>query len=176
MLDLKITFEPENNLLRLNGELVSLHCHYFNSGLIKALEEIPYLDAIKVYREEVAAQFYLNFKKLISDIRDDISPKHLLIEAAELYRFLGYGRLDVDGLSREGGFVLSDSSYFVVSWLARYGRRTSPVCHFTSGFLAGIMAAVYDTMPDHYEVQEVDCLMIGADACKFQVSEVKDGS
>lgn len=171
MIDLSLTFEPENNLFRLNGVLVSLHCHYFNCGLLKALEEIPYIDAIKIYREEVAGQFYLNFKKLVSRSRKNAPPEDLLKDAAEIYRFLGYGRLDFQEITQRGGVVLSDSSYFVVGWLARYGRRSSPVCHFTSGFIAGIMAAVYDTEPDHYEVKETGCMMLGADACRFEVSE-----
>ncbi len=175
MINLSLTFEPDNNLLRLNGKLVSLHCHYFNCGLLKALEEIPYINAVQIFCEEAANQFHLNFKQLMAETEGEISWKAWLEEAAELYRFLGYGRLKLDGLTKEGGTALADSSYYVVGWLARYGRRSTPVCHFTCGFLSGIMSAVFDMPVGHYEVEETECMMLGARTCKFIVSEKKDG-
>ncbi len=175
MISPSLAFDPQNNLMRLNGALVSLHCHYFNCGLLKALEEIPYIDGPEILREEATKQFYSNFKPLFDEIKHKVSPKMLLKNSAEIYRFLGYGRLRLDNLTRKGGTATADSSYYVVGWLARYGRRSTPVCHLTRGFIAGIMAVVFQTPPDRYVVKETDCMILGSKTCKFIVSEKKDG-
>ncbi|WP_457572254.1 V4R domain-containing protein [Desulfovulcanus sp.] len=176
MTPFSLTFDPDNNILRLNDEPVSLHCHFFNCGLLKALEEIPYIDGLSILREEAAKQFYVNFKKLIERAGQESSPESLLKDAAELYRFMGFGRLDLSKLTRTGGTAWADSSYYVVGWLAKYGKRTSSVCHLTCGFISGIMAAIFDTPLGHYEVEETECMILGSDMCRFTVLEKQNGS
>jgi hypothetical protein len=89
---------------------------------------------------------------------------------------MGFGRLDLSNLTENGGSVYADSSYYVISWLAKYGRRETPVCYFTCGFVAGILAAIFDVGVHAYEVKETRCMMLRQDRCEFVVSRKSDGS
>jgi predicted hydrocarbon binding protein len=168
-------FDPDNNIIEFNGSLISLHCHHYNCGLLKTIEEIPNIDGHCVIRETAAEEFFSNFKRLLSIHLRGASPDKALQEASELYRFMGFGRLDLSNLNEKGGSASADSSYYVVAWLAKYGRRETPVCHFTCGFIAGILGAIFDGTPYTYVVKETQCMMLRQDRCEFVVSRKLDG-
>ncbi len=168
-------FDPKNSTIELNGALVSLHCHHFNCGLLKALEEIPGMDVHDIWVKVAAEEFYKNFKTHLAQKGKEYSIKTALREASELYRFMGFGTIDLREIGPEGGTAYSDSSYFVVGWLAKFGRRKDPVCFLTCGFLAGIMAAIFDAGPDDYAVRETECLVAGCDRCTFSISGKRHG-
>ncbi len=168
-----LEFDPANNILRLNGTLVSLHCHHFNCGLLNAIEHITEFDGRKLFVTTAAQEFYKNFKKIIQG--KGLYPNEALAQATELYRFMGLGRIDLSGLDEDGGRAISDSSYYVVAWLAKYGRRSEPVCFLTRGFISGILAAIYDRVPEEYETIETRCMIMGEDLCEFSVNRTSYG-
>ncbi|MFO7761038.1 MAG: V4R domain-containing protein [Thermodesulfobacteriota bacterium] len=163
-------FDSENNTIELNGTMVSLHCHHYNCGLLKAIEEIPGIDVHDIFIKTSSEEFYKNFKAHLANNENRYSVKNYLREASELYRFMGFGRIDLDNVGKEGGIAYADSSYFVVGWLAKYGRRRDPVCFLTCGFIAGILAAIFNVSPGDYTVRETECLVSGSDHCKFIIS------
>jgi hypothetical protein len=165
-----IDFDPNLNIIKLDGVKVSLHCHHYNCGLIKALEEMVGLNASKIFIEAATEEFYINFKKYILDHLQDKTARERLIAAADLYRLMGFGRIDLSGLNESGGIAYSDSSYYVVGWLAKYGRREKPVCHLAAGFLSGVLSAVYEGTTGKYNVEEKRCMVIGHDRCEFVAS------
>jgi hypothetical protein len=164
-----IHFDPDVNILKLDGVMVSLHCHHYNCGLVKALEEMEGVDEREIIIQAAAEEFYINFKNYISRHLEGNTAREKLDTAADLYRFMGLGRLDLSLLNEFGGEAYADSSYYVVGWLAKYGRRKTPVCHLTCGFLKGVLAAVYDETLDGYKVEEKGCMITGLDRCKFVV-------
>jgi len=153
-MSLSVKFNPSNSTIRLNGRLVSLHCHHYNCGLLKTIEELPGMDGRSIFIETVAEEFYKPFRDRLADDLAGFSVHELLQEAEEAYRFMGFGRLDLGNLTKDGGVVYADSSYYVVGWLAKYGRRFTPVCHFTCGYIKAILAAIFDVRPDVYDVTE----------------------
>ena len=165
-----LKFNPTNNTMHLNGEPVSLHCHHYNCGMLKAIEDISMIDGYKMFVEAAAEEFYRNFKSYLSSESGEISPETALNNAAELYQFMGFGKLDLSKLNENGGTAYADSSYFVVGWLAKYGRRSTPVCYLTCGFIAGILSAIFNAEPSDYEVKETECIIVSSDYCKFKVS------
>ena len=170
-----LKFDPDNNIIEFNGALISLHCHHYNCGLLKTIEEIPQIDGHAVIVETAAEEFFVNFRQLLSKELEGVSPANALQEASELYRFMGFGRIDLSELTAHGGVAYADSSYYVTSWLAKYGRRETPVCHFTCGFIAGILGAVFDVTPHTYEVKETQCMMLRNERCEFVVSKKTNG-
>ena len=167
---LSLHFDPNQNLIELNHELISLHCHHFNCGLLKAIEEITVIDGHAVIKETAAEQFFIHFKDILSNEKKRSLDRDLR-KASELYRFMGYGKLNLSELTAEGGTASADSSYYVVSWLAKYGRRTTPICYFTCGFIAGILAAIFNAEPNTYKVEETQCMILRHNHCHFQVSK-----
>ena len=168
-------FDPDRNIIEFDGSLISLHCHHYNCGLLKTIEEISQVDGHALIVETAAEEFFANFKQLLSEELKGASPDRALQEASELYRFMGFGRLDLSRLTADGGSAHADSSYYVVAWLAKYGRRETPVCYFTSGFIAGILGAIFDVTPYTYEVKETQCIMLRQDRCEFLVSRRSNG-
>ncbi len=163
----ELIFEADKNILKLDGIPVSLHCHHFNCGLIKAIEQIDYIRGIDIYVKEAAKCFERYFKRIWKDRNLDDS--EMLDSAELLYRFMGYGRIDLSALSQGEGIVTSDSSYFVVGWFAHYGKRDTPVCHLTRGFLKGMLAALFERDIDDFNVKEMQCMITGAESCVFEV-------
>ena len=170
-----LKFDSDHNIIEFNGALISLHCHHYNCGLLKTIEEMPQIDGRAVIVETAAEQFFVNFKELLSKESKGASPDKALQTASELYRFMGFGRLDLSELAARGGIAYADSSYYVTAWLAKYGRRKTPVCSFTCGFIAGIMGAVFDVTPQAYEVKERQCMMLGHERCEFVVTKKLNG-
>ncbi|MDQ7787447.1 MAG: 4-vinyl reductase [Thermodesulfovibrionales bacterium] len=162
-----LEFEPEMNVLKLDGIGVSLHCHHFNCGLVKALEEMEGIDARSLIIQAAQEEFHDNFTRYILNHLSGAPAEEKLKTAAELYRFMGFGRIDLSRLSGSGGKAYADSSYYVTGWLAKYERRTTPVCHLTCGFLSGILSAVYEKPLDTYRVEETMCMISGQEQCEF---------
>lgn len=165
-----LEFEPEKNILKLDGAGVSLHCHHYNCGLVKALEEMKTIDARAIIIQAAQEEFHDNFARYMSNHLSGASAEEKLKTAAELYRFMGFGRIDLSGLSESGGKAYADSSYYVTGWLAKYERRTTPVCHLTCGFLSGILSAVYENPLNTYLVDESMCMISGEDHCEFLIT------
>ncbi len=152
---------------------ISLHCHHFNCGLINAIEAIDYFDAIEIYINEAAKCFYEYFKNILT-IKNYSVNKALSI-AQDIYRFMGYGRIDLSELINGYGTATSDSSYFVVGWFAIYGNRDKPVCYLTRGFIKAIVAAIFDIDINVVKVVETQCMICGNDFCEFKVSLIEGG-
>jgi predicted hydrocarbon binding protein len=171
----KPEFDADRNVIKFDDSLISLHCHHYNCGLLKTIEEISHVDGHALIVETAAEAFYANVKQLLSRGFMGASLGRALQEASELYRFMGFGTLDLSRLKEGGGYAYADSSYYVMAWLAKYGRRETPVCYFTSGFIAGILGAIFDVTPHTYEVKETQCIMLGHDHCEFLVSRRSNG-
>jgi len=169
---MNITFESDLNVIKLEDVMVSLHCHHYNCGLVKALEDMEGVNAIEIFIQAATEEFYKNFKNYISNHLEDKPGGEKIEAAADLYRFMGFGRLDLSQLRESGGKAYADSSYYVTGWLAKYGRRKTPVCHLTCGFLSGIMSAIHGKPLGEYSVEEKRCIITGNDMCEFVVSVV----
>jgi len=170
-----LNFDSDHNIIQFNGSLLSLHCHHYNCGLLKTIEELSQIDGQAVIVESAAEEFFGNFRQLLSNELEGMSPDKALQEASELYRFMGFGRLDLTKLTARGGIAYGHSSYYVTSWLAKYGRRDTPVCYFTCGFIAGIVGAVFDVTPHTYEVKETECMILRHERCEFVVTKKSNG-
>lgn len=168
-----VEFDSESNIIKLDGAAVSLHCHHYNCGLIKALEGIEGIDARSIIIQAAQEEFHDNFARYILNHLNSAPAEEKLKAASELYRFMGFGRIDLSGLSESGGQAYGDSSYYVTGWLAKYERRTTPVCHLTCGFLSGVLATVYDKPIDTYSVEETQCMISGHERCEFLIKGKK---
>jgi hypothetical protein len=90
---------------------------------------------------------------------------------ATLYQNCGLGIIHFQKMSARGGRIIGISSHHVIGWLAKHGRRERPGCHFTRGWIAGVMAMIYNRSPGHYQVEEEACKIMGHPQCLFVVRE-----
>jgi len=68
-------------------------------------------------------------------------------------------------------YITSTSSHHVTGWLAKHGRRETPGCHFTRGWIAGALEVIYQRPLGFYTVQEQRCKMKRDAECTFHVEE-----
>jgi hypothetical protein len=169
---MNISFEPDLNIIKLNGVMVSLHCHHYNCSLVKVLEEMEGVNAQEIFIQTATEEFYMNFKHYISTHLHSKTVSEKIGAASDLYRLMGFGRLDLSRLNESGGKAHADSSYYVTGWLAKYGRRETPVCYLTCGFISGILAAIYNQPVGNYKTEEQNCMITGNSLCVFDVSVV----
>lgn len=162
-------FDAANDIIKLSGEMVSLHCHHYNCGLLKVMEKITSLDGRELFMKTAEEQFYNSYKNYLAKHSELANASDKLIAASEWYSILGFGKIDLSHLTAQGGTALASSSYFVTAWLAKYGRRDTAVCHLTRGFIVGILDCVYNKPLGNYKVTEVDCMITGANECKFEI-------
>ncbi len=165
-------FYPEKNLIEHEGKFVSLHCHHFNCGLLKGLEELKGIDGLSLFVKTTEEIYCQSFSEYLQRHQELETLDDKLQAAAEMYYAFGYGILDLSALNERGGFAKAKSSYYVTAWLAKYGRRHSPVCFFTCGFIAGILEAIFNRSLGSYKVEEINCLIMGSDCCEFKVEAV----
>jgi hypothetical protein len=170
---MKVSFASDQNIIKLDGVMVSLHCHHYNCGLLKALEEMEEINTREIIIQVATEEFYVNFKNYISNHLEGKTAREKMDAAADLYRFMGFGRLDLSRLNEYGGLAYADSSYYVIGWLAKYGRRKTPVCYLTCGFISGILGIIYGQTEGKYIVEEKNCMITGHDICEFVVSVIK---
>lgn len=164
-----LDFDSESNILKLDGIEVSLHCHHYNCGLVKALDEIEGIDARSIIIHAAQEEFHENFARYILNHLRSAPAGEKLKAAEEFYRLMGFGHIDLSGLGESGGKAYADSSYYVTGWLAKYERRATPVCHLSCGFLGGILSAVYGKPSGTYSIEEAQCMISGRERCEFLI-------
>jgi len=172
---MRLEFDSANNTIALDGDPVSLHCHHYNCGLLKTIEDIPGIDGPALFARTAAEEVFQVFRKRYLNTAGETPPEETLARASELYSFMGFGKIDLARAGARGGVVRASSSYFVTAWLAKYGRRQTPLCHFTCGFITGVLAAVFRTVPEAYRAAETGCMIQGRERCEFLVSRVENG-
>ena len=167
--DLKPEFDREKNSVRVAGADMVIHCHHYNTHLLRNLEESGFVDASKVVSRSVEKSIYKAVGKYAAAHPDAATPADKLQVAAEMAKTFGFGILDFAGLGEKGGTAFARSSHFARGWVVKWGNRETPGCYFLAGYIAGALAVAYEKPVEYYRVTEDECLATGADMCKFTV-------
>lgn len=157
-------FNREKNIIEIAGTEMTIHCHHYNIEVQRTLEFTDYVDGPKMMKRAAEEVFYKQFTRYldVNGVEDNLGA------AAEMYRTFGLGRLDFSGLDK--GLVRAPASHIALGWRMKYGERGEPGCHVTAGYVAGIMRAINH---ERYEVEERQCMGMGADSCQFRVREAR---
>jgi hypothetical protein len=160
-----VEFDPTTNVATLGGRPLVFHCHHYNSILQKTIEQGlgEEADRLLTTAAQEAVQLQLTALARAGD-RDGV-----LETAASVFSELGFGRLDFTDLGESGGTVTSPSSHYALSWLAKFGERTTPACQFTAGFIAAAAGVAFDLDPERVRVRESRCQAQGSAVCRFDV-------
>jgi hypothetical protein len=114
---------------------------------------------------------YYGFHSLVEQLDRLRTIKSKLELFSTLYQTCGLGIIHFEKVGPKGGRIVSISSHHVVGWLAKHGRRDTPGCHFTRGWIAGVMEVIYDRPLGYYLVEEKQCKTSGGTQCQFIVRE-----
>ncbi len=154
------------------GLPVAMHCHHYNINLQKTLEDTLGDEGIQLLFHSAEEANRIGFTSFFNEYRQLKTNKSKLEMAAVIYQNSGFGIIHLQGVNRRGGTILSPSSHHVTGWLAKHGLRDTPGCHFTRGWIAGVLEAVFDKPAGHYTIEETHCKMMRDKECVFQVTGV----
>ncbi|HHO51792.1 MAG TPA: hypothetical protein ENK18_13175, partial [Deltaproteobacteria bacterium] len=143
-----------------------LHCHHYNTFLLRSILDAHFVDSLPFLvgagNEVAFHQLSALFKE--ADLQDVGARKEL---AAELYRWAGFGVLDLSTLTEEGGTLQTAHSHYSMAWNAKFGTADAPMDHFTAGWLSGALAAIYDRPQGQFAVRQTDDMAAGAALNRF---------
>ena len=171
LFDWKSELARKGNQVILSGQPVAMHCHHYNINLQKTLEDNLGAEGIELLVRSAEAASYRSFQNLLQQYPQIKTVKSKLEMAGILFQNCGLGVFLFEWVRPSGGRVVSPSSHHVTGWLAKHGRRDTPGCHFTRGWVAGAMEAIYHRSPGFYAIEETRCKMMRDDACEFLIRE-----
>lgn len=171
-IDFKVHLEKETLVKQLEGFDIMVHCHHFMSYLHRTIEDAGYVDGVKIEREAAEETVFDVLKNYFALHPELVSDRDRLYAAGELFRYSGFGLLDFSRITREGGAVVSPSSFLAQGWKARFGLRQDPCCYFTCGFIAAAVELAYNQGLRVYRVEESLCIAKGDPNCEFKVEVI----
>jgi hypothetical protein len=169
-LDWRNELARKGHRMVLSGRPVTMHCHHYNINLQKTLEDILGEEGVQLVYSSVENAVYDSFKPILNHYSQIKTLKSKLEMASVLYQNSGLGIVHFQGIGPAGGKIVSNGSHHVTGWLAKHGRRETPGCHFTRGWIAGVMEALFENPIGYYQVEEVQCKMVQHGDCIFNAT------
>lgn len=170
MTSIPVVFHAETNVATLAGVPHVFHCHYYNCALQDAIERALGSEAPTLLRDEAETAARAELERVLGAARGEAA----FALGRELFQQLGFGSFDATAVSASGGVVTSDSSHYALGWLAMYGPRPRPACHFVAGYLKALFSIAFARERATVNVTETECLAAHGANCRFDV-EVQGG-
>lgn len=158
----------DRSLLTLGGSRVVLHCHHYNVFLQRTIEDGLGERAPALLTQAAMESARATLSKLEVESAAG-SPAAVVARAADILANHGFGLADVRLLGERGGAATIERAHYAVGWLAKFGRRATPCCFFSAGWLAGAVAVAGGLSPERVTGREIECLAAGAARCRFVV-------
>lgn len=164
-------FARKGHEIFLSGLPIALHCHHYNMNLQKTLESSLGSDGTLLLYEAAEESSYTGFTSFLRHHPKINTVKSKLELASTSYQYCGLGIINFSKIRPEGGRIVSPHSHHVTGWLAKFGTRENPGCFFARGWIAGALAVIYDKHLGYYRVDELECKMMQARECVFEVTK-----
>jgi hypothetical protein len=167
--DWKRELHRKDHQVILADQPIAIHCHHYNINLQKTLEDSLGDEGIALIYRSAEKAAYDSLKPLLEQYREIKTLKSRLEMFAVMYQNCGLGILHPQTIDARGGRIISSSSHHVTGWLAKHGRRSTPGCHFTCGWIAGAFEVIQGKPSGSFLVKEIQCKMTGASDCIFLI-------
>lgn len=152
--------------LVVGGEAMVLHCHHYNCFLQRSIQDAEYIDSAPILVGAAAEVAFAQLTNLLART-PDIATRKALVES--LYGACGLGLIDLRALTDRGGEVRTRSTHYSTGWKEKFGRSPAPVAFFSTGFLAGALAAIYALDPADVQARQTACRSTGANEDVFEL-------
>lgn len=169
--DWKRELDRQEHRVVLSGQPVAIHCHHYNINLHKTLEDTLGQEGVRLIFQSAEEALYYGIQEVLAQYTEIRTVKSKLEMAAIMYQNCGLGIIYPQEVDAAGGIIISPSSHHVTGWLAKHGRRDTPGCHFSRGWIAGMMSAIHDRCIGSYQVSEIRCKLMRDPECIFEIRE-----
>jgi len=146
------------------GEAMVLHCHHYNCFLQRSIQDAEYIDSAPILVGGAAEVAFAQLTDLLPRTAD-IPARKAIVEG--LYRACGAGLIDLSALTERGGEVRTRSTHYSIGWKEKFGVSAKPVAFFSTGFLAGALAAIYGLPLADVQARQTVCRSTGAEEDVF---------
>ena len=171
LFDWKSELAREGHKVILSGQPAAMHCHHYNINLQKTIEDNLGNEGIELLFRSAEQASHTSFQHLFKQYPQIKTLKSRLEIASILFQNCGLGVIHFERIRPASGHVVSPSSHHVTGWLAKHGKRDTPGCHFTRGWMAGALEAIYNRSLGFYAVEEKSCKMMRDEVCVFHIKE-----
>jgi len=167
-MDLKKRYDANESKLFVENIHFVLHCHHYNTLIHKAMVNTPFIDGKAFIYTTASKDFYETVGKILQN-KGISGAKAILSACEELYRYFGYGTLDLTGLKEDGGKAIGKSSHLASGYLAKWGKQQEPVDDYGRGFIAASWALAFHKDYRKCVVNQSKCISCGDSQCEYQV-------
>jgi predicted hydrocarbon binding protein len=157
--DYEYDFRRNRFAVIVAGEPMILHCHHYNCFLQRSIQDAEYIDSVPILVGAAAEVALAQLTRLLSGTAE-IPVRKAAVEG--LYRACGLGLIDLGAVTDRGGEVRTRSTHYSIGWKEKFGRSRAPVAFFSTGFLAGALAAVYGLPLADVQARQTACVSTGA--------------
>ena len=161
--------DRDGHRLVFSGQTFAMHCHHYNINLQKMLEEALGETGVALLYDAAEKASFHNFEYLFARYDQIKTLKSKLEMVAIMYQNCGLGILHFRQIGPDGGILSSPASHHVTGWLAKHGRRETAGCHFSRGWIGGVMSALFGKPTGYYDVRESSCKMKRDRECVFEI-------
>ena len=152
-------YDFRTNRFVVAGEAMVLHCHHYNCFVQRSIQDAEYIDSVPILVGAAAEMAFAQLTNLLPRTAA-IPARKATVEA--LYRACGLGLIDLSGVTDRGGEVRTRSTHYSIGWKEKFGLSHAPVAFFSTGFLAGALAAVYGLPLPDVQARQTACISTGA--------------
>jgi hypothetical protein len=152
-------YDFRTNRFVVAGEPMILHCHHYNCFLQRSIQDAEYIDSVPILVGGAAEVALAQLTNLLSGTAE-IPARKATVEV--LYRACGLGLIDLRGVTDRGGEVRTRSTHYSIGWKEKFGLSRASVAFFSTGFLAGALAAVYGLPLSDVQARQTACISTGA--------------
>lgn len=167
-----LELDRARKLVKLFDEPVILHCHHYNLFLQQTIDDPSYIDGVSIQQDSSQE---INFQHLSSafEATNAQSKEEKFAVAAQLFKFQGFGWLEITG-DAHGGVITLHSSHYAQGWRSKYSsqiKRQKPVCHFAVGFAAALFDVIFADLGHYVAIEEECSAVTGKTYCIIRVSK-----
>ncbi len=140
--------------LMVENESMIFHCHHYNCFLQRSIQDAEYIDSAPILVGAAVEMVFAQLARVLSRT-PDVAARKSTVET--FYRLCGSGLIDLGAITAQGGEVRTRSTHYSTGWQEKFGRSRTPVAFFSTGFLAGALAAIYGLDPANIQARCTAC-------------------
>lgn len=150
-------FDQKHNYLEIGGEAMIFHCHHYITNLQRTILDADYIDSKLFLIGSAADAIYHQLTNLCEGLNEEESKQM----AQDIYKVFGYGLIDLSCMDENGCELKTTKSFFSKTWEMKFGKSSTPVDYYTSGFLAAAYAVIYKKNLKAINAVQTSCVACG---------------
>lgn len=163
-----IDFDAPVGVAPIAGEPHIFHCNHYNTFLQRTILDPDYIDCRDVLADAATEVAYPQLIRLFERRgADSVAERRRVAE--DLFRFCGFGVLDLSAIEEGGGRATSPMSHYSLAWKNKYGSADEPMAFFDAGYVAAAAAAIFDRPAGHYVALQTHGLAVGGSGNHYEV-------